>query len=121
NAKLNGIRALVPITSTIMPRIRPFSVLRPGILTLGAALALGGCSSSGDPDGTVLSDLLQGLAPPTPGQAARDAFNVYDADRRRNAIGLLAAAPFGGEAPYTRTYRLLVDDPDATVRGAAVK
>ena len=89
-------------------------------LALAGAALLGGCAS-GDPDTTVLGDLLQDLAPPTPGQAARDAFNVYDPDRRRQSVALLAASPFGGEPPYLRTYRLLIDDPDATVRGAAVK
>lgn len=92
------------------------------LMSMSAALALGGggCTSSGA-DGTLVSDLVEPLLPPTPGQAARDAFNVYDPDRRRNAVALLAASPFGGEDPYLRTYRLLIDDPDSTVRGAATQ
>ena len=81
---------------------------------------LAGCQSSGD-GGTILSDLVEPWTPPTPSEAARDAFNVYDADKRRRSVSLLAAAPFGGEEPYVRTYRLLMDDPDATVRAACIK
>lgn len=85
------------------------------------ALALPGCGSDGSSDGTILSGVLDPLMPPSPGEAARDAFNVYDPDRRRAAIANLSAAHFGGEEPYLRTYRLLLDDPDPTVRAACVK
>ncbi len=91
---------------------------------LGATLALAmvlvstGCESSGE--GGVLSGAFEGLMPPTPGEAARDAFNVYDPDKRRRSVALLSASEFGGEEPYVRMYRLLVDDPDATVRAAAI-
>jgi len=57
----------------------------------------------------------------TPGETAREAFNVYDADLRRRSVNRLSAAPFGGEAPYVRVYRLLIDDPDPTVRAACAK
>ncbi len=67
------------------------------------------------------ASLVQDMMPPTPGEAARDVFDLYDADKRRRAVNLLAAAPFGGEGPYVRLYRLVVDDPDPTVRAAAVK
>lgn len=90
------------------------SKLRLALLIAALAATLAGCGSDG---GSVLDPLM----PPTPGEAARDAFNVYDADRRRAAVANLAAAPFGGEAPYLRTYRLLLDDPDPTVRAACVK
>ncbi len=63
--------------------------------------------------------LLDPLMPPTPGEAARDLFDIYDPDLRRRSIALLSASPFGGEAAYVRAYRLLIDDPDPTVRGAA--
>lgn len=55
-----------------------------------------------------------------PLQAARDAFNEYDADRRRRAVAILASASFGGEAVYVRLYRMLLEDPDTTVRAAAI-
>lgn len=56
--------------------------------------------------------------PPTPGEAARDAFDVYDPDKRRRSVALIAASPFGHEEPYMKMYRMLIDDPDPTVRAA---
>ncbi len=103
-------------------RSRHSHVVATGALALAlAAAAGGGCSSGGDTDGGLMGGLLEGLTPPTPGEAARQAFNTYDADERRNALALLASSSFGGEPPYLRTYRLLIDDPDATVRAAAIK
>ncbi|MEM9790036.1 MAG: HEAT repeat domain-containing protein [Planctomycetota bacterium] len=80
------------------------------------ALASVGCRGGGSDN--VFGDLLEPLIPPTPGEAARDAFNVFDADKRRRAVALINASPFGGEDPYLRMYRLLLDDRDATVRAA---
>lgn len=62
--------------------------------------------------------LVDPLQPPSPSQAAQDMFNVYDADARRKGVAMIAGSSFGGEEPYVRAYRLLVDDPDPTVRGA---
>lgn len=56
----------------------------------------------------------------SPSEAAEAAFNPYDADARRRAVTLLANADWGGQPPYLRTYRLLIDDPDPTVRAAAL-
>lgn len=61
------------------------------------------------------------LTPTRPADVARNAFNLHDADLRRRSVVDLANAPFGGEEPYVRMYRMLADDPDATVRAAAVK
>lgn len=82
-----------------------------------AVLSAGGCASitgSSNP-------LFESLMPAAPGEVARDAFNVYDADTRRESVHMLSSAHFGGEAPYVRLYRLLIDDPDPTVRAACVK
>ncbi|MCX5661721.1 MAG: HEAT repeat domain-containing protein [Planctomycetota bacterium] len=79
-------------------------------------LPLVGCNSD-----KAVKKMMEPFFPPKPGEVARDAFNVYDADTRRNALAMLSSAKFGGEAPYVRVYRLLVDDPDATVRAAAIK
>lgn len=85
----------------------------------GLLLGMVGCAApSGE---NWLANALEPLMPPTPGEAARDAFNVYDADKRRRAVALISASPFGGEAPYLKTYRLLIDDHDATVRAACAK
>jgi len=67
------------------------------------------------------SKVMEKFSPPTPAQEARNVFNVYDPDIRRRALNNLSASPFGGEGPYVRLYRLLIDDPDPTVRAAAVK
>ena len=88
-----------------------------GVLLIGA---LAGCESGSSPK-QWFGGMIDSWNPPTPQQAVRDAFNVHDADKRREAIALLSAAPFGGEDPYLRTYRLLTDDPDATVRAACAQ
>lgn len=80
-----------------------------------AALPQLGCSGQGE------FHVPEFLKTETPGQVARNAFNVYDADTRRRSVEKLSAAPFGGEEAYVKTYRLLIDDPDPTVRAAAAK
>lgn len=98
-----------------------------GWLVCGAVLtcllvSLTGCggNASASSDKSILAGLVPGFDTPSPGAAARDAFNVYDADKRRRSVVLLSNASWGGEAPYLKTYRLLVDDPDPTVRAAAI-
>ena len=76
---------------------------------------LGGCGSN------PIDEVIADLTPPKPGEIAREAFDPTDADKRRRSVSLLSAAYFGGEEPYLRAYRLLIDDPDATVRAACVK
>jgi hypothetical protein len=93
-----------------------FSLALMGLVT--ATGLLGGCNS--DPSAAV-DQFFKDMAPPKPGEAARQAFNVYDPDQRRRSVNLLSNASFGGEPPYLKTYRLLVDDPDATVRSAALR
>lgn len=80
-----------------------------------------------------VGEALSSFLPPTPGEAARGAFNVYDADVRRNSIALLSNAKFGGEEVYVRVYRIMLGssdgtpvydaapDPDATVRAVATQ
>lgn len=85
------------------------------------ATLLGCTSKNGDPDEHWLNALVRSLSGPTPGETARQAFNNYDADRRREAINRLADAPFAAEPAYLEAYRLLLQDPDPTVRAAAVK
>ncbi len=88
-------------------------------MILSAALTAGiGCNSRGQYSG--LGGLFDDLMPPSPREAASRAFNPYDADLRRDSVTLLSNAPFGGESPYLRTYRLLVSDGDPTVRAACV-
>lgn len=86
-------------------------------LLLMLVLVSAGCSGNRTP----LEVLAGGISPETPGQVARSAFNVYDADVRRDSVNKLAATKFGGEPAYLRLYRLLIDDPDPTVRAACCK
>lgn len=92
-------------------------------LSIGVSVlaGCGGGNNSADSGGqSILADLIPGMDTPSPGEAARDAFNVYDADKRRRAVVLLSNASWGGEPPYLRTYRLLINDRDSTVRAAAI-
>lgn len=57
----------------------------------------------------------------SPKEAAIQAVDAADPDRRAEGIALLAAAPFGGEEVYVRLYRLQVNDTDAVVRAACIK
>jgi len=86
------------------------------------AACAGGCATtSGDESEHPLSFIFDAIETTTPSEAARDAFNVYDADVRRKSVMKLASSDFGGEAPYVRMYRLLLDDPDPTVRAACIR
>jgi len=71
-----------------------------------------------------VESLVDGFSPQKPLEVVEDAFNPYDSDKRRRAITMLAAAPWGGEEPYLRAYRLLLEgagDDDPTVRAACVR
>ena len=83
----------------------------------GVLLAATGCAGPNN-DSDVFSDLMQPFIKPTPSQVAREAFNVYDADKRRRSVALISASSFGHEQPYVRMYRLLIDDQDPTVRAS---
>jgi len=84
-----------------------------------AVVLLTGCQNGGldNPLGNVFSPLF----PPSPGEVAREAVDPGDPDARRRSIALLQAARFGGAEPYVNLYRLLIDDPDPTVRAACVR
>jgi len=79
--------------------------------------ALAGCTGSNG-GGDVFADIMEPFIQPTPSQVAREAFNVYDADKRRRSVALLSSSAFGHEQPYVKLYRLLIDDQDPTVRAA---
>lgn len=83
-----------------------------------AAVLLIGCrgGTASSPDG-----LLGVFSSPSPAQVARQAFNRYDADQRRRSVLLIANAPWGGQTPYLQMYRMLLHDPDPTVRAAALR
>ncbi len=89
-------------------------------LALCLLAALAGCSSDG---GVSYASVYEGIfgdePPPTPVQAVAMMFDRDDADNRRKGLNWIAASPFGGEAEYLASYRLLADDPDPSVRAAA--
>lgn len=92
------------------------------VLALLALLVTGagaGCQTDGQQHWAAA--LIDRWTPATPEQIALDALDPYHPDRRRQAVSLLAAAPFADEEPYVRLYRLLIDDDDAAVRAAAAQ
>ncbi|MEM1446458.1 MAG: HEAT repeat domain-containing protein [Planctomycetota bacterium] len=103
---------------------RPLSCATALAITASAGVGLIGCESAnpfaGAEDRSVLVVLAENLGGPTPGQAARQAFDREDPDRRRRAISLLSLAEWGGEDRYLAVYRLILTDPDPTVRAACV-
>ncbi|MEM8495313.1 MAG: HEAT repeat domain-containing protein [Planctomycetota bacterium] len=107
-----------------MPRLRLLSHIAVLAAFAPFGLVLAGCESAnpfaGAEDRSVLVALAENLGGPTPGQAARQAFDREDPDRRRRAIALLSSADWGGEDRYLAVYRLILTDPDPTVRAACV-
>jgi hypothetical protein len=93
------------------------------MLTLAALGLTAGCSAVKNIPGLneFASNLNSTWGKPTPAQAARDALNPYDTDRRRRGISLLSAATFGGEDVYVRMYRNAAADADPTVRAACIR
>ncbi len=88
--------------------------------SLCAVVCFTGCQSNDLPEFSI-QGIMRKFAPPTPSEAARMTVDLADPDKRRRGVALLSAAPYGGERPYLKLYRLLLDDPDAAVRAAAVK
>jgi hypothetical protein len=100
---------------------RPAAALG-GLCLLAALGPAGGCASDGTLSyDSVYSAFVGEEPPPTPTEAVAMAFNRDDPDQRRRGVGWLASAPFGGEAEYLATYRLLVSDPHPAVRAAVAK
>ncbi len=99
--------------SSIPLRLPP---ARAAAIPFALALFLTGCTLNQSP----VAELFDRITPPSPREVASEAFDV-DPDVRRRSVAQLSAAPFGGEEPYLRLYRLLVTDPDDTVRAACVK
>lgn len=70
-------------------------------------------------NGLFFQALADAIAGPDPTVAARDAFNRADPDRRRVGLIRISNSEQGGDPAFLEVYRLLLDDPDATVRAAA--
>ena len=72
-----------------------------------------------DEEPRLLTQLLRGQEEDR-GAVIRQAFDRSDADRRQDAVRRIAAAGWGGQPEVLPLYRLLLTDPDSTVRAAAV-
>ncbi|MEX2215292.1 MAG: HEAT repeat domain-containing protein [Phycisphaeraceae bacterium] len=91
------------------------------LLLAGLLLAAtSGCETLGKGDNPVAS-LVESFSPPTPGDAARQMFNPFDPDKRRNGVALISSSHIGGDEVYLRAYRTLITDEDATVKAACVR
>lgn len=100
---------------------RSSALLKLSALGLAAALAFAGGSGC-DTVGQDLSDISKNFIPKTPGEAARDSMDPYDADKRREGTTLLANAPWGGAPAYLSAYRDKVDNErDPIVKAAAIR
>ncbi len=78
-------------------------------------LAVNGCVTDD------FKDLGEMFTPKTPREAALEALDPYNADRRREGVVLLANAPFGGAEIYLEMYRDYVEnETDPLVRAAAI-
>lgn len=109
----------MPIYSPPMTGLSPNASRLLGLLAAGvAAAALGGCGLDLQPGA---QGIFQAMAPPTPTEAAVWAIDPYDANKRYRGLTLLANAPFGGEPVYIALYEDNTDDPDPSVRAAAVR
>lgn len=90
------------------------------VAAMGSAMVLTAGCDTGPHE--MLGEMFGEMMPPTPSEAARDAVNMQDPDRRRRGVTLLSNASWGGDPVYLDLYRQIVDhwDSDATVRAAAV-
>ncbi len=85
------------------------------ITTALSAAILGGCVMDD------FGELGRTFNAPTPAQAARDALDPHNADKRREGVVLLSTSTFGGAAPYLKMYRDYVEhDTDPLVKSAAI-
>ncbi|MGI9012764.1 MAG: HEAT repeat domain-containing protein [Phycisphaerales bacterium] len=93
------------------------------MLTLiGGAAALtlvgSGCESVSED----LRSFAEDIAPPSPGEAARDMMDPSDPERRRRGTTLIANAPFGGAEVNVRAYADKVEhEQNAIALAAAVR
>ncbi len=86
--------------------------------TLLLLAPLAGCDALQSDVDSFFSD----LTPPTPAQAAAWASDLNDPENQRRGLSLLSNAPWGGDEPYVRLYRLYVDEPtDPLVKSTALQ
>jgi len=91
--------------------------------TLAPSFATAACFAIGcDTISSDISDFLTDVNPPTPAEAAAWASDLNDPENQRRGLSLLSSAPWGGDEPYVRLYRLYVEEPtDPLVKATAVQ
>ena len=85
---------------------------------IAAALLFVGCDTIGQ-DLKGVGDVFD---PTSPSEAARDMFDQYDSDKRRQGTVLISNAPFGGTEVYVKQYRDMVNNErDPIVKATAIR
>jgi len=101
-------------------RLTPPHALLPTLIAL-SGVGMAGCNSFDSvPRGA--DSLLQVLMPQTsPAEAADMALDEFSPENRYRGITMLSSADFGGEPVYIDLYVSATDDPDPSVRAAAIR
>jgi hypothetical protein len=88
-----------------------------GLLTLGLMLGSVGCDTASSD----WANFTQTFSPPTPGEAARWAFDPYDSENQRRGITLLGGTDWANTESYLALYRDSVRERrDPLVKAAAI-
>lgn len=91
------------------------------LITVGIALALGGCGNIGVNYAPGTKSLLQFNTGPNYEQASLRARNPYDANARYQGTLTLANAPFASEDPFLSLFEQNIKDRDPSVQMAAAR
>lgn len=99
-------------------RSRPIIARAIACVALASSVVLAGCDTLGQD----FKEFAGGLNPKTPSEAARDAVDPYDADKRRVGVTMIQNAPFGGVEIYVKMYRDMVqNERDPVVKAIAIR
>ena len=90
------------------------------ILPIVIIVSLTGCNSQQSIEEKYKAVMMR-LYGPSPKQLVKDMFESPDADVRRNAIERLSQYDWARRGAYVKAYAMLTEDPDPTVRSAAVR
>ena len=82
---------------------------------------LAGCGGNSYSLEDQYGNLMLRLFGPSPKQLVKDMFESSDPDLRRRAIECLSRHDWARRGAYVKAYAMLTEDPDPTVRSAAVR
>jgi hypothetical protein len=88
------------------------------LLGMISLFGVAGCASDMKPGA---KSILEVFAEPAPTDAAKDAIDPYDADKRYRGTLLLANAPFASDPLYIQLFTDNIKDTDPGVRAAAAR